>query len=147
MEIILCDSYAEHGQRVTHIVRRDGIINIITPVQGGRYVVALDNVGPVMRQANEWVAVTIDIYGIASIRRPYQHVAVPYEFCTRKPWHGWVYYEYYPQRQLRALSAFIDDIRRQGQSVTVTPIYKLLPERCDPHPQPELLKIIRHAMI
>lgn len=74
---------------------------------------------------------------------PHQSVKVPYEFCTLRPWHGWVHYEYYPQRQLKAVADLYHQLKEMHPQLTIFPIHTLDTKRYDPHPQSDMKKLLQ----
>ena len=146
MRIIVCNSSASAPDTINYLITRQGDIQPQHPHDTYNIYVALDNWGPVIRDGNSWIAAH-RVLGEMRPVEPQQKITVPYEFCTKQPWRDWVYYEYYPQRQLNALHTLYTQLHTQYPTLHIYPIYAINPRRTDPQPQIELkrlLQMLRH---
>lgn len=156
------DYYATPRYKYDHpayVIRRDGSIEA-TPTGYGQ-AVAIENCGPVLQgDDGQWHAVRRTVEGW----RPIENApAVPmYEFCTCKPYRGFIRYEYVGDRQQEALrrvlvqwlSALHIRFPWDNQLGELCPramagrsgIYfasSFDKSRSDIHPQTEILKLIK----
>lgn len=150
MEIVICNWISQRSSTVCYRVSREGeALELRIPESGQPMVVALDNWGPVRlaRKPNGslgWLAVRVSDEG-TELRplRPYRWVRVPYEFCTCRPFKGWVHYEYYPEAQLEGLRSLLLRLRAEHGAVAVRLMSSIDALRRDPHPQPELKRMLK----
>ncbi len=153
-----------------YIVERDGrILQLFSPNYYSLYpqmddantriiAVALANGGTVERRGSRCYQPDPD--GGALLSQPVPHF---YEYCRCEPWHGKLYYEMFPDAQLRSLGTLLRYLLRRYRishtydilTPKVTPrLRRGVPgvylnsgwdrRRLDPHPQPELLDLLKH---
>ena len=124
--------------------------------------IALANAGPLYRLGNRCYLVAYDEHNmpVADTAHP---VRTLYEYCTCAPYRGFGYYEMFPDAQLRSLRPLLAYLLRRfaiSHSYDIaygdlTPrLRRNIPgiylnsgyaaNRLDPHPQPELLKILKN---
>lgn len=153
-----------------YIIERDGqLLQLFSPNYYSLYPgvseanrrivsVALANGGAVVRNGNRCYQPNPD--GGVLLSHPVPHF---YEYCRCEPWRGKLYYEMFPDAQLRTLAELLYYLLRRYR---ITHTYDILtPEvtprlrrgvpgvylnsgwekrRSDPHPQPELLNILKN---
>lgn len=152
-------SMRHHHDHPAYIIRRDGTLE-----HGGGYghVVAVENVGPVVQDGDQWLPAQMNKEGKFRPIPGAAPVRAPYEFCSCKPYHGCQHYEYIHDKQLatlkevivRWLSEFSIRYPYDNQLGTVCPraqagksgIYfasSFEASRSDIHPQKEITDIIK----
>ena len=143
-----------------YVIRRDGTLES-TP-SGCGHTIAIENAGPVINCMGLWVPAQRGRDGKYSPIEGAEPVRVPYEFCSCRPYHGCMHYEYITTKQLeklrevivRWLSEFSISYPYDNQLGTICPraragksgIYfasSFDEERSDIHPQKELIDIIK----
>lgn len=160
----------EPNRLPAYVIERDGqVLQLFSPNYYSLYprmadanpriiAVALANGGPVVRCGNRCYQPDPD--GGALLSQPVPHF---YEYCRCEPWHGKLYFEMFPDAQLRSLDRLLRYLlRRFAISHTydiLTPSFtprlrRGVPgvylnsgwdkRRSDPHPQPELLNILKN---
>lgn len=159
-EYYLTERYA--NDRPLYVIRRDGSLEV-TP-HGVERVVAIENVGPVVNVNGLWLPATTNEDGryVAITEDCGSAVRAPYEFCSCRPYHGCIHYEYVGDKQLRTLRDLLAEWLQEygirypydNQLGVICPravagksgIYFASStdiERSDIHPQREIIDIIK----
>lgn len=141
------------------IIDRDGSIY---GIRAETPKVALVNVGPVILRDGLWLPAEEGADGKYHPIEGADPVRVPYEYCSCRKYHGCQHYEMFPDKQLKALRHLLCDIKQElgmsypwdnqlgavcpravngGSGIYFASSYD--EQRSDPHPQKELLDIIK----